>query len=84
MEFIGAISTAVFTVILPRVRTFANHINEALANFEPVEIIIITIASLIILNYLFQMYAYLRKNGLVVLAFRLFTKLPIVRGKLAQ
>jgi hypothetical protein len=55
--------------------------NLALEPFTPLELIILTLAGVIVLRYVFDKISYVRKEGAVTLAFRFATKLPYVSGK---
>ena len=58
--------------------------NLVLEPFTPLELIILTLAGVIVLRYVFDKLAYVRKEGVVTLAFRFVTKLPFVSGKIAE
>ena len=51
--------------------------------FNPLEIVILTLAGVIVLQYVASVVAEIRKTGLKIMIFRFATKLPFVSGKIA-
>lgn len=61
-------------------RTFVNNFNQSLSKMTPIEIVIVTIASMIILAYISEKLSAWRKLGIKALVFRFAIKLPFVKG----
>jgi hypothetical protein len=64
-------------------KKFILNLNEALSTYSPVEIIIVTLATMIVLNFICEKLENIRKVGFKTMLFRFIAKLPIVRGKVA-
>jgi sphinganine-1-phosphate aldolase len=62
---------------------FISAFNEKLGSFSPVEIVILTLAVVVVVRYISEKLDDARKTGLKTLVFRIATKLPFVRGKVA-
>lgn len=58
--------------------------NTALKPLSPIELIIVTLAAALILRYAIEKLQAWSKIGLKTLVFRIATKLPYVRGQIAE
>lgn len=61
-------------------RSFVNNFNQYLSKMTPIEIVIVTIAAMIVLAYLSEKLDAWRKLGFKALVFRFAVKLPFVKG----
>lgn len=64
-------------------KKFISSFNEALGSYSPVEIIIVTLAAVIVLRFVLEKTENVRQVGLKTTLFRLLTILPFVRAKVA-
>ena len=64
-------------------KKFVDWSDKKLMYFNPLEIVILTLAGVIVLQYVACVVAEIRKTGLKIMIFRFATKLPFVSGKIA-
>lgn len=62
-------------------KSLVNTINTSLEPFNPIELIILTLAGFIVLRYIFEKLSYVQKTGLKTILFRFLIKLPLISGK---
>ena len=63
--------------------TIVTGINGHLEGFSPLEVIVLTLAGLIVGNYVLAVLCSVYETGFLTLIFRFATKLPFLRGKVA-
>jgi hypothetical protein len=64
-------------------RNFVNSFNGALTPMTPIEIVIVTIASIMMINFVAEKLSAWYKIGFKTLVFRIACKLPIISTKVA-
>jgi len=62
-------------------KSFVKTINTSLEPFNPIELIILTLAGFITLRYIFEKLSYVQKTGLKTILFRFVIKLPFISSK---
>lgn len=65
-------------------KSLVKTINTSLEPFNPIELIILTLAGFIVLRYILEKLSYVQKTGLKTILFRLVIKLPFISGKASQ